>query len=152
MVLRTSQALAALYEADETAWLDATADLIRAGRVEQIDAGTLAEYLTDMARRDRREATSRLAVLLAHLLKWRFQPDRRSGSWRETVEVQRQELAELFESQVLRTHASGMLGKAHANAVRRAAAETGLADSTFPTTCPYSLDAILSDPLETGTA
>ena len=152
MVLRTSQALAALYEADETAWLDATADLIRAGRVEQIDAGTLAEYLTDMARRDRREATSRLAVLLAHLLKWRFQPDRRSGSWRETVEVQRQELAELFESQVLRTHASGMLGKAHANAVRQAAAETGLADSTFPTTCPYSPDAILSDPLETGTA
>jgi len=62
------------------------------------------------------------------------------------------ELAELLESQVLRTHASGMLGKAHANAVRQAAAETGLADSTFPTTCPYSLDAILSDPLETGTA
>ena len=152
MVLRTSQALAALYEADETAWLDATADLIRAGRVEQIDAGTLAEYLTDMARRDRREATSRLAVLLAHLLKWRFQPDRRSGSWRETVEVQRQELAELFESQVLRTHASGMLGKAYANAVRQAAAETGLADSTFPTTCPYSLDAILSDPLEADPA
>ena len=49
MVQRTSQALAALYEVDETAWLEATAALIRSGRLEEIDGTTLAEYLTDMA-------------------------------------------------------------------------------------------------------
>src|SRR3954453_16491367 len=94
-----------LYEQDETAWLETMSELIRMGRLEEVDYPNLAEYLADMARRDRREVTSRLAVLIAHLLKWDHQPERRSGSWRGTVEVQRQELAELLESRVLRTHA-----------------------------------------------
>jgi hypothetical protein len=148
MVQRTPEALARLYEADETAWLDATADLIRRGHLDQIDPGTLAEYLTDMARRDRREVTSRLAILVAHLLKWRYQPDHRSGSWRGTVELQRQELAELLESGVLRSHAEATLAKAYANGLRQAAAETDLPPATFPADCPYSLDEILTAPLE----
>jgi hypothetical protein len=148
MVQQTAEALAALYEADETAWLEATAELIRHARFDQIDPGTLAEYLADMARRDRREVSSRLAVLIAHLLKWRYQPDRRSGSWRGTMEVHRQELAELFVSGVLRNYAAEVLGKAYSNGVRQAAAETGLPDSTFPADCPWGLDAVLSEPLE----
>ena len=144
MVQTTLETLAALYEADETAWLEATADLVRDGRLDQVDRGTLAEYLTDMARRDRREVTSRLGILLAHLLKWRHQPDQRSGSWRGTVEIQRQELAELLESGVLRNHADAVLDKAYANSVRQAAAETGLPESTFPDDCPYSLDEVLA--------
>lgn len=148
MVQQTPQALAALYETDETAWLDATADLIRDGRVDQIDCATLAEYLTDMARRDRREVASRLATLIAHILKWRHQPTQRSGSWRGTVEVQRQELAELLESGVLRNYAMVVLAKAYANGVRQAAAETGLPESTFPAVCPDSLDDLLAAPLE----
>src|SRR3954451_10512771 len=55
MVQRTHAATAALYEIDETAWLEATADLIRNGRLTEVDRDTLAEYLTDMAKRDRRE-------------------------------------------------------------------------------------------------
>ena len=152
MVLRTSQALAALYEADETAWLDATADLIRAGRVEQIDAGTLAEYLTDMARRDRREVESRLAVLLAHVLKWTHQPERRSGGWRATIVEQRQELEGLVGRGVLRTHALAVLEDAHARAVERATAETGLPKAAFLATCPFTLDELLSPDLLAGEA
>ena len=49
------QALASLYEADETAWLEATSDLIRRGRFDQIDTNSLSEYIADMARHDRRE-------------------------------------------------------------------------------------------------
>ena len=80
MVQRTSNTLAALYEADETAWLEATADLVRRGLYDQLDTENLSEYLSDMAKRDRREVESRLIVLLAHVLKWVHQPDRRSGS------------------------------------------------------------------------
>ena len=148
MVQRTPQALAVLYETDETAWLEATADLIRDGRLDQVDLETLAEYLTDMARRDRREVTSRLGLLIAHLLKWQHQPGHRSGSWRGTVEIQRQELAELLESSVLRNHATAVLDKAYANAVRQALAETGLPEPTFPDDCPYSLDEVLTAALE----
>ncbi len=141
-----------LYERDETAWLEAMSELIRRGRLDEVDYPNLAEYLADMARRDRREVASRLAVLIAHLLKWRRQPDRRSGSWRVTVEVQRQELADLLESGVLRSHAGEILGKAYANGVRQAAAETGQPETTFPAGCPYTLDDVLSGSLESDPA
>ena len=55
--MTTAQAVSpsVLYEQDETAWLEAMSELIRLGRLEEIDYPNLAEYLADMARRDRRE-------------------------------------------------------------------------------------------------
>lgn len=81
--MTTAQALPprVLYERDETAWLETMAELIRLGRLDEVDYPSLAEYLTDMARRDRREVESRLTLLIAHALKWAHQPDRQaSGS------------------------------------------------------------------------
>ena len=151
MVQRTAKALTALYEADETAWLDATAALVRDGRLGEVDAATLAEYLGDMARRDRREVESRLIVLLAHILKWLQQPGQRSRSWRATVIEQRQDLEALASGGVLRNHAEAMLPEAYRKAVERAAAETDLPTVTFPATCPYTLDQLLSADLLTET-
>ena len=98
-----------LYESDETAWLEAMAELIQQGQCHDLDYVHLQEYLTDMAKRDRREVESRLALLLAHVLKWMHQPDRRSGSWRGTIIEQRQELAGLADRGVLRNHAEAVL-------------------------------------------
>ena len=143
MVLRSTPNLAALYQSDETAWLDSMAELIRQGRFEDLDHIHLEEYLSDMARCDRREVRSRLAVLIAHLLKWRHQPNRRSGSWLETIILQRQKLSDLLESRTLRRHSQDVLAKAYADAVDLAAAESGLPESTFPEHSPFTLDDLL---------
>src|SRR5947209_15789314 len=137
--MTTAQALplSVLYEQDETAWLEALSELIRQGRLDEVDYPNLAEYLADMARCDRREVESRLTVLIAHALKWAHQPDRRSGSWRGTVIEQRQELEGLVGRGVLRNHAEAVLGDVYRRAVERAAAETGLAAGTFPVACPF---------------
>src|SRR5947207_3029560 len=132
MVVRTRHTLPALFEADETAWLEAMAELVRHGRLKELDYPHLAEYLADMARRDRREVESRLAVLIAHLLKWQHQPKKRSASWRVTIEGQRQELVRLFRSAALRNHAADVLADVYSDGVRLAAAETELPGSTFP--------------------
>ena len=145
MVLRTRDALADLYEADETAWLEQTAELARSGRLGEIDPATLAEYLTDMARRDRREVFSRLVVLLAHLLKWEHQPDGRTGSWRATILEQQRELRQLLASGTLRGHAAAVLADAHAEARKQAAAETDLPRGAFSEACGWNLDAALAD-------
>ena len=79
MVVKTAAALVSLYEADETAWLDRMAELIRERRYEELDYSHLQEYLTDMANRDRREVESRLRVLLSHLLKWQVRRKSLSG-------------------------------------------------------------------------
>jgi len=147
---RATEALPALYESDEAAWLEAMAELIREGQFGDLDYDHLGEYLSDMARRDKREVKSRLATLIAHLLKWSHQVEKRSGSWRATIVVQRQELMELLQSEVLRTHALTILPQAYADGLARAVAETGLPSETFPKECPYTLDVLLSeDPNET---
>ena len=140
----------ALYERDETRWLDVMSELIRAGRLDEVDYPNLAEYLADMARRDRREVVSRLSVLIAHLLKWQYQPDRRSGSWRATVEVQRQELAgALLESGVLRHHAGEAMGRARVTPTGSGRhGRDGRAGCHLPgEECPYTLDDVLAGPI-----
>jgi Domain of unknown function DUF29 len=144
MIQRATYTLSQLYEADETAWLDAMAELIEQGRLDSLDYSHLGEYLGDMARRDRREVKSRMLTLLAHLLKWEHQPEKRTGSWRATIFVQQTELADLAENGVLRNHAEEVLRKVYEDAVEVAAAETGLRQSSFPAECPYTVEQLFS--------
>jgi len=145
MVQRSAVAPTTLYEVDETAWLEATAALIRQGRFAEVERETLAEYLTDMAKRDRREMFSRLVMLLSHLLKWEYQPKGRSRSWRGTFVEQQRELRLLLESGTLRNHAAAVFTDAYADARKQAAAETGLARDAFPQECGWDLDGALAD-------
>ncbi len=144
MIQRATTSLSELYEVDETAWLEAMAELIRHGRRDELDYAHLGEYLSDMARRDRREVESRLTTLLAHALKWIYQPEHRSRSWHGTIIEQQQELEGEAARGVLRKHAEASLSQCYAKAVKRAAAETGLAASTFPAECPFTLEQLLT--------
>lgn len=137
-----------LYERDETAWLEAMSEAARAGRVEELDLIHLAEYLSDMAKRDRREVVSRLVVLMAHLLKWEHQPEGRSRSWRLTIRKQREELVDIATEGVLRLHAEEVLAKIYPKAVGRAADETGIPARLFPAVCPFTVAGLLSVELE----
>lgn len=140
----TTPVLAELYLADETAWLDAMVDLIRSGAHAELDYANLGEYLHDMARRDRREVKSRLLQLLVHILKWEFQPDKRSNSWKRSIIHHSYELRQDAESGVLRNHLEEQLAEVYNIAVQEAAAETGLDEGSFPTESPYTLDELLT--------
>jgi hypothetical protein len=130
-----------LYERDETAWLEAMSLLAAQGRYAEMDYPNLSEYLAAMAKRDRREVFSRLVVLLAHLLKWEFQPDRRAGSWRATIREQRQ----LLESGTLRNHAIAVLADTYAEARQQAADEGEIGVDVFPAENPWTLELILGE-------
>ena len=137
----------ALYESDETAWLELTADLVAQGRFKELDRENLVDYLRDMAKRDMREVENRLRLLMAHLLKWQYQPEKRSNSWRGTIVSQQHELPGLLDSGTLRKHADRVLAKCYLGAVEEAAAETGLPTEKFPRLCPYTVDWLLSSKL-----
>ncbi len=141
---QTDLALSDLYLADETAWLEAMAELIESGNRADLDYANLREYLTDMANRDRREVNSRLVQLLMHILKWEHQPDHRSGSWQSSIFDQQHELNLLVGRSILRNHAEDVFADEYPVAVKRAAAETGLGIEAFPRECAYSLDEVLS--------
>lgn len=148
MVSRTT--LPSLYQQDETAWLEEMARLVAQRRVDELDLESLSEFLADMARRDRREVSSRLVTLLAHLLKWQYQPDRRTGLWRGTIRSQGLELRLLLESGTLRNHATAILPEVYHEARALAADETGLPIGTFPTEVTQSVDDLLMAGAEPG--
>ncbi len=84
---------AALYDADFFKWTQRTAQRLRQRDFDEVDIEHAAEEIEDMGKRERRELSSRMEVLLGHLLKWKLQPHKRSNSWRATIVTQRQEIA-----------------------------------------------------------
>jgi hypothetical protein len=137
---QTAAPLSELYEADETAWLEAMADLISRGKTDELDFDHLREFLSEMATRDRREVKSRMVVLIMHLLKWRCQPTRRNASWRVTIQLQASELGDIASTGVLRNHAEAILEGVYERAAKLAADETELPRSAFPKECPFTLE------------
>lgn len=132
------------YDTDRYAWLEQQTLLLKSGALDALDITHLIQELESEMGNERRELYRRLRVLLAHLLKWQFQPAGRSNRWKGTIRIQRSDIARLFkETPSLRRFLAEELGEAYPEAVEWAADETGLADETFPRLCPYSTDEIL---------
>lgn len=130
------------YDQDFYAWCIEQAARIRAG--EPMDQENVAEEIESMGRSDKRQIESRLEVILMHLLKWHFQPEQRSNSWRATINEQRRGIRKLIaESPSLASYPAARLADAYAQAREGAADETGAATSAFPDACPYEIDAVL---------
>jgi hypothetical protein len=111
----------------------------------EIDALKLVEGIESMGRRDRHELASRLTILVAHLLKWQAQPERRSTSWSATIREQRRQIArKLRDAPSLRPVLDDLLPRIYADARDNAAAETGISEARFPPNCALTPDEVLS--------
>ena len=99
-----------------------------------------------MGRADKRELDSRLEILLAHLLKWQTQVNFRSSGWRGTIREQRRRIARLMrDSPSLRSRLDHVIPEAYAAARDMAANETGLPNTTFSATCPFTPEQLLAE-------
>ena len=136
---------ASLYESDFHQWASRTAEMLRAGTVEESELGHIAEEIESMGISQRRELLGGVRILLIHLLKWRFQPGLRSASWRIIINGQRREIADLLDQMPsLRPVLAAGFDKTYARATADAADETGLPNTDFPRQCPFSLDQALN--------
>ena len=135
-----------LYDTDFSAWCHAQARLLREGRLDALDIQNIAEELEGMSRSDKRQIRSRLEVLIAHLLKWKYQPGRRSSGWRGTIAEQRRRIALVVEdSPSLAAYPAQTAVDAYRAARLLAARETGIDFTLFPDACPFAADQILDD-------
>jgi Domain of unknown function DUF29 len=145
----TPPATAALtaYQHDYAQWVEDTARAIEEGRFDQIDRIALADEVRDLGKIERRELESALRVLLIHLLKTKYQPEKQTRSWEASIRVQRKHVAEVLdESPSLRPKLPKLIGKAYDQARIDAANETGLDIDTFPEACEWSAAEMLADP------
>lgn len=133
-----------LYDADFHRWSEEQAKRLSERRPEGLDWDNLAEEIASLGRSDKREVESRLSILLLHLLKWKYQSSRRNRGWLATLFEQRQRIGKLIrESPSLGSYPKQVLDEEYAIAVTKAAAETGLDESSFPNRCPFSVDDVL---------
>lgn len=132
------------YEADVVAWAEQQAHLLRTGRFQELDIEHIAEEIEDVGKGEQRELASRMAVLLAHLIKWRYQPERRGHSWRTTIRTQRSRILRRTSSLANCLRDRDWWADAWDDAIDQATAETGL--EALPETCPWSTEQILGEP------
>ena len=136
--------LSANYANDWWAWLRAQADHLRARRLKDIDYDHLAEELEGLGRSDKRALTSHLRNLLVHLLKWRFQPEMRTPSWRLSIQNARDEIEEaVAESPSFEPTLDELTVKQYPKAREDAANEMDIDADALPQACPFELDQIL---------
>lgn len=136
------------YDDDVVAWANEQARLLRAGRFDLLDIKHLADEIEDVGKSEQRELASRMAVLLAHLLKLKYQPERRGNSWQRTITEQRARIRRRLKKtpslKACLSDADWWLD-AWGDAVELAANESGLDATIFPMACPWTEAEILDD-------
>ncbi len=135
------------YDTDINAWAIEQARLLRAGRFDLLDIEHIAGEIEDVGKSEQRELASRMTVLLAHLLKWQYQPERRGASWEKTIKAQRRDISYILDespSLLAKLGEPRWLDMVWARAIAQAVNETGL--DCFPDACPWALaDEVLSE-------
>ena len=134
------------YNQDFYSWTQEQAALLRAGRLNDLDIENLIEEVETMGRSEKRALESRLTVLLVHLLKWKYQPDRHGRSWTLTIVGQRIKLDRVLKDNPgLKPQLSDLLTNAYRLAKVEAEKETGLNSDVFESDCPWSFEQITDD-------
>ena len=112
-----------------------------------LDWGNIAEELDDMGRSEERALESHLRVLLVHLLKWKYEPHKRTSSWEALIENARDEVEELLmRSPSLVGKLDDALRLAYGRARRQAGAEMQWTkrqwERRLPKTCEWPIEDI----------
>ena len=135
-----------LYETDFYSWTQEQSKLLKHQQWNQLDLPNLIEEIESLGKQQRAELRNRLKVLIGHLLKWEYQPERRSRSWLMTIRIQRRDTQELLEENPsLKPYLEEALQKIYESGRDLAVGETNLPLKTFPENCPYTLDEIFRD-------
>lgn len=134
------------YSEDFSLWITQTTQLLRESRWHEIDLPNLIEEVEALGKSERRGIASQLTRLLLHLLKWQYQPQRRSESWLDSITDARTQIElTLEDSPSLRSYPTEQLEASYQRARRQAAKQTNLEISMFPEVCPYSVELVLAE-------
>lgn len=135
-----------LYDQDFYLWTQTIVHQLKENKLNQIDIPNLIEEIENMGKNEKRELRSRLIVLLMHLLKWQYQPEKRSESWRSTITEQRICIEALLEdSPSLQPLLTEIFADCYEKSRLKASEETGIKLNFFPKESPFTLEDTLNN-------
>jgi Domain of unknown function DUF29 len=133
-----------LYELDFYAWTQEQAKLLNERKFDYIDIINLTEEIESLGKQQKQELKNRLGVLIGHLLKWNYQSDQRSKSWKYTIQEQRLQILDLLEQNPsLKPYQEEAISKAYQLGLLLIGRETPLDPKELPNQCPFNVDQIL---------
>ena len=134
-----------LYQTDFDHWLQETANLLRSGDMEKLDCENLAEEIEDMAGSRKDALESNLIKVLQHLLKWKYQPQKRTNSWKASITEHSLRLNKAFKkSPSLKPYFEQVFAECYQDARLITSQETGLDIGVFPEICPFAQADVLN--------
>lgn len=137
--------ITSLYEQDFYLWLQTNINLLKEGKFAEIDLENLLEELESMGKSDKNALKSNLRVLLMHLLKYKYQPEKRTNSWVYTIREHRQRIRDTFKtSPSLYRFFEEIFNESYQDARELAADETGLSIQIFPPESPFTEEEVLN--------
>jgi hypothetical protein len=132
------------YNTDFYAWTMEQAEHLKTGQWEHLDIENLVEEIESLGKREKQELRNRLRILLGHLLKWQYQPEKQSNSWQATIREQRRRIIQhLEENPSLQPYLPEAFQLGFEDGVDLAIQETNLPEEIFPATCPSTLGQTL---------
>jgi hypothetical protein len=127
-------------------WAVQTAQLLKDRKMNEVNFDEIVEELESLGRSDEYELINRLSLVMAHLLKWQFQPNMRGHSWVYTIEEQREQAKiHLRKNPSLKGKRDEILTDSYSIATKKAARETGLNKKDFPQECPYTFEQLMDE-------
>lgn len=135
---------AAGYGEDFHAWSADQAARLRRSRPSSIDWENIAEEIESLGKRDRRKVASDLNKILEHLIKWRYQPEKRKAGWRSSIREHRDRIERIIaDSPSLSALPGEALSEEYRKARDAALDDTGLSVDRIPRRCPFSIEQVL---------
>ena len=141
-----NQRRSTLYDRDYYLWLRETVRQLQAGDLSQLDLKNLIEEIDSLGKREKRAIESNLIIVILHLLKWYYQPQKRSSSWRSSIREHRRRVERLLtDSPSLKNYLLEILEDCYLAAKKQVSDETGLSVDAFPPECPFTLTQTLDE-------
>jgi Domain of unknown function DUF29 len=140
-----------LYETDFYAWTLEQSKLLRGADLKNLDIINLLEEIESLGKQQRQELRNRLGVLIGHFLKWTYQPEQRSKSWRVTIRSQRREIETLLlDNPSLKPYLFEAIARAYQAGLDLAVLETSLDYQDLPGDCIYTIEQIFNPDFPVG--
>ncbi|WP_289501166.1 DUF29 domain-containing protein [Gloeocapsopsis sp. IPPAS B-1203] len=135
-----------LYDRDFYQWIETTVNQLRQQKFDLVDWENLIEELEGLGRSEKRAVRSHLVILLLHLLKWQYQPEYQSRSWRTSVNNARRQLMKLLKDNpsLAGDFLLESVPDAYEEAKETASEETTIFLENFPDACPYTVEQLLA--------
>jgi len=140
-----------LYETDFYQWTIEQSQLLALGKLDDLDLVNLGEEIESLGKQQKQELRNRLGLLIGHLLKWQYQPEKRGKSWRSTIREQRREVKKIIkENPSLNSYLDEAIIDGYELALDLAVRETPFDYRDLPKKCPYLIEQIFDNNFPTN--